>query len=55
MRLRSPNKEESKKVKIQVYVPPKYYEKLQAESEKYGITVSELVRMVVRNHYRTDA
>jgi hypothetical protein len=55
MRLRPPSNEENKKIKIQVYVPPKYFTKLGSESEKYGITVSELVRMIVRNHYQKDA
>ncbi len=55
MRLKPPSSEENKKIKIQVYVPPKYFNKLGNESERYGITVSELVRMIVRNYYRSDA
>ena len=56
MRLKVNNpSEENKKIKIQVYVPPKYYGKLDTEADKYGITISELVRAIVRDHYTPDA
>ena len=50
----SPSSTSDKKIKIQVYVPPTHYEKLEKESASYVITISELVRTIVRDHYSED-
>ena len=51
MRLTPLRKPESKKIKIQIYVPPNYYSHIESESNKHGITISELVRSIIRKHY----
>ena len=40
-----------RKVKIQIYVSPVDYEHLVGDSDNCGITVSELVRSLIRKHY----
>ena len=40
-----------RKVKIQIYVSPVDYKHLVEDGEKCGITVSELVRSLIRAHY----
>ncbi len=42
---------ETKKVKIQIYVSPVDHKHLSEDSEKCGITISELVRSLIRKHY----
>jgi|7_EtaG_2_1085326.scaffolds.fasta_scaffold01474_3 hypothetical protein len=54
MRLAPINNPESKKVKIQIYIPPNYHNHIAKESSKYGITISELVRSIIRKHYGTE-
>lgn len=40
-----------RKVKIQIYVSPVDHKHLVEDSDKCGITVSELVRSMIRSHY----
>ena len=40
-----------RKVKVQIYISPVDHKHLVEDSEKCGITVSELVRSLVRKHY----
>lgn len=54
MRLTPLKKPESKKIKIQIYVPPNYYSHIESEANKHGITISELVRSIIRKHYGTN-
>ncbi len=52
MRLReSKDKRTTRKIKIQIYVSPVDHKLLVEDAEKCGITVSELVRSLVRSHY----
>ena len=41
----------TRKVKLQIYVSPVDYEHLVSDGTTCGITVSELVRSIVRKHY----
>lgn len=40
-----------RKVKVQIYISPVDHKHLVEDSDKCGITVSELVRSLVRKHY----
>ena len=51
MRLKKSSDKSTKKVKIQIYVSPVDYEWLLLDGENCGITVSELVRSLIRKHY----
>ena len=54
MKLSSPRKAEKKKTKIQIYIPSNYYEHIRQEADTHGITVSELVRSIIRKHYSSE-
>jgi len=43
--------ENTRKIKIQIYVSPVDYEHLVEDGDECGITVSELVRSLIRKHY----
>ena len=49
--MRLKRKESTKKTKIQIYVSPVDYELLVKDGEVCGVTVSELVRSLIRKHY----
>lgn len=51
MRLKTPKDKNTRKTKIQIYVSPVDYELLVEDADKCGITVSELVRSLIRKHY----
>ena len=51
MRLRQSKDKSTRKVKIQIYVSPVDHKLLVEDADKCGITVSELVRSLVRSHY----
>ena len=51
MRLKKSKDKSTRKTKIQIYVSPIDYELLVLDAEKCGITVSELVRSLIRKHY----
>ena len=51
VRLLKSRSAETKKVKIQIYVSPVDHKHLVEDSEKWGITISELVRSLIRKHY----
>ena len=51
MRLRESKDKSTRKTKIQIYVSPVDHVLLVEDAEKCGITVSELVRSVIRKHY----
>jgi hypothetical protein len=44
-------KSPTRKTKIQIYVSPVDHDFLVVDAEKCGITVSELVRSLIRSHY----
>jgi len=54
VRLSAPKKLDQKKTKIQIYIPVNYYKHIRKESATHGITVSELVRTIIRKHYSAD-
>lgn len=51
MRLRESKDKSTRKTKIQIYVSPVDHAHLVEDAEKCGITVSELVRSLIRAHY----
>jgi hypothetical protein len=51
MRMKTPKDKNTRKTKIQIYVSPVDYELLVEDADKCGITVSELVRSLIRKHY----
>ena len=51
MRLRESKDKSTRKTKIQIYVSPVDHVLLVEDAEKCEITVSELVRSVIRKHY----
>jgi len=51
VRLSPPNRPDKKKTKIQIYIPSNYYDHIREEADTHGITVSELVRSIIRKHY----
>lgn len=51
MRLLKSRSAETKKIKIQIYVSPVDHKHLIEDSDKCGITISELVRSLIRTHY----
>lgn len=51
MRLKKSKDKSTRKTKIQIYVSPVDYELLVEDADKCGITVSELVRSLIRKHY----
>lgn len=51
MRLKKREDKSTRKTKIQIYVSPVDFELLVEDAEKCGITVSELVRSLIRKHY----
>jgi len=54
VRLSPPNRLSKKKTKIQIYIPSNYYEFIRNESDTHGITISELVRSIIRKHYSDE-
>ena len=54
MRLSPPTKPDKKKTKIQIYIPLNYYNFIREEADTHGITVSELVRSIIRKHYGNE-
>jgi predicted DNA binding CopG/RHH family protein len=54
VRLSSPKRSATKKTKIQIYIPEKYYAHIKKEADTHGITVSELVRSIIRTHYGSE-
>jgi len=51
VRLSPPSRTDKKKTKIQIYIPSNYHEHIKEEADTHGITVSELVRSIIRKHY----
>jgi len=51
LRLLKSRSAETKKIKIQIYVSPVDHKHLIEDSDKCGITISELVRSLIRTHY----
>jgi hypothetical protein len=51
VRLKKSKDKSTRKTKIQIYVSPVDYDLLVEDGEKCGITVSELVRSLIRKHY----
>ena len=51
MRLKKSKDKSTRKTKIQIYVSPVDCELLVEDADKCGITVSELVRSLIRKHY----
>lgn len=49
--MRLSTKKPEKKTKLQIYIPKSYYEYIKEESEVHGVTISELVRTIIRKHY----
>ena len=54
MRLSPPHRFDKKKTKIQIYIPSNYYDHIRKEADTHGITVSELVRSIIRTHYGNE-
>ena len=51
MRLKTERDKKTKKTKIQIYVSPVDYKLLVDDADSCGITISELVRSLIRKHY----
>lgn len=51
MRLLEKREPGMRKIKIQIYVSPVDHDRLLEDSKSCGITISELVRGIVRRHY----
>jgi len=51
VRLKKSQDKSTRKTKIQIYVSPVDYELLVKDGEICGVTVSELVRSLIRKHY----